>query len=170
MKNISKGNISGFTLIELLVVVLIIGILSAVALPQYERAVLKSRVAQAETWVGSAKKAVEVAILEASDDAGTIYLWYPPNGSVSDWGTVELPISMPVLKDWHCGIKSELDKDYKNYRVECAHTKKPVTIYAKEDGIMRCMSFSLQDWYVDNDLTCKQIGYTTKIDSLNWEK
>lgn len=49
-------NNKGFTLIELLVVVLIIGILSAVALPQYTRAVEKARVAEVESIMADLRR------------------------------------------------------------------------------------------------------------------
>ena len=73
-------NKKAFTLIELLVVVLIIGILAAIALPGYQKAVEKSRMTQALVIANALQKGVDAYILEngirtegrSADDKGDI--------------------------------------------------------------------------------------------------
>ena len=61
-----------FTLIELLVVVLIIGILASIALPQYQAAVEKSRLAEVFTMASSLEKAIDIHVLENGFPIGSV--------------------------------------------------------------------------------------------------
>ena len=53
MNIISSARKAGFTLIELLVIVMILGILTSIALPQYKRSVERARSAEAMTMLRS---------------------------------------------------------------------------------------------------------------------
>ncbi len=54
----------GFTLIELLAVVIIVSILSAVALPQYRRAVNKAKLTEAVTHLNAIQKGIDMYCMQ----------------------------------------------------------------------------------------------------------
>jgi len=89
----------GFTLIELLVVVLIIGILSAIALPQYQKAVWKSRYIQAKTLAKQITDAEEA--------------FYMANGVYTpDFDALDVSIP-PTVRDISCSSESVCSAPFK---------------------------------------------------------
>ncbi len=104
----------GFTLIELLVVVLIIGILTAVSLPQYQKAVNKSRIAGEELILNTLTKAVDLWVLENGLPATrTVFLGTNANASLD----IEIP--WEECTSIHCHTKY-VDWEATCYSFACA--------------------------------------------------
>lgn len=111
----------GFTLIELLIVVLIIGVLTAVALPQYQKAVDKSRYATlmpVATAVRNAQESFYMASAQYSPDLQSLDIHLPGtvSGAKADMGG---GISVEVTADGESEFvsvqKEGLDNKYVMY-------------------------------------------------------
>ena len=92
MKQYPK-NRCGFTLIELLVVVVIIGILSAIALPYYQRSVWMSRATQLQTLARSLGEAQNAYYMANSG--------WPTQFGELDWG-----FDFAATGNENCGLSS----------------------------------------------------------------
>ena len=95
MKNTKKG----FTLIELLVVVLIIGILAAIALPQYKKSVDKARITEWISYVNSFYKGINLWLLK-NGDFPSHDTRFSGDGSNSDgYNAASLEIDVPCIQN-----------------------------------------------------------------------
>lgn len=75
-----KANLQkGFTLIELMIVVAIIGILAAIAIPQYQNYIARSQVARVMGETSAVKTAIETCLLDGKAAADCYIGWTNSN-------------------------------------------------------------------------------------------
>ncbi len=159
-----KKNKSGFTLIEMLVVVLIIGILAGIALPQYQMAVTKAKVASILPLMRRFKDALQEYKLQHGSylteddeypDTDTLGVNWP-----SDWECMNEAKTECANDYWDC-FANEENTGY----VYCIHSIDDndyfnITMYQPDDplyedlrGMMTCEALG-----TEGPKVCKALG------------
>ena len=147
-KNAASRRLGGFTLIELLVVVLIIGILSAVALPQYQLAVEKARTAEAWSTLGTLKTAMQAYGLSSGDD------WTALRNASDPWSLLDVSLDLPTPN--HSTNSAYLKKS-KNF-IYSIESPNYVRAYR---GDVSGTSWTNHDYDLFIDLNGKQWGFSS---------
>ncbi len=139
-KDPARRNFSGFTLVELLVVVLIIGILVAVALPQYEKSVEKSRAAEAVVFfrtIAEAEKRYYMATGEYTDDISALDISFP-GSTVTYMGTKGFQTKNFLCRP-ACGANSAVTTCWMDTLATCQRLPRNTTYaisYLNDDNIV----------------------------------
>ncbi len=159
MKSTKQTKIAGFTLIELLVVVLIIGILSAVTLPQYTKAVEKSRLTEVQIIAKSLQDAIDIYLLENGKFAAVQLKdgVFPIQLSCDSWDNNFCKIKQNVYNVW-CSTKvCEIEAQTPNCGLvytknsENPTWEKTCYTYSNDKGRMLCNLFT-NEGYIYKDM------------------
>jgi len=165
-------NNKGFTLVELLVVVLIIGILAAMAMPAYFKSVERSRIAEAETLLGSISQAQQRRWMK-NGSYSTLFSGLdvsPTSEAVATFCTKgtnqEDAVDSHTVSDCGNGFAIVLEQDTAGAN-GAAGTK-----VALNSGKVKALrvnnsqyTYTLSRYYQDNKVTC-ETGDSTEDDAI----